>query len=77
MAIKIKKIDRESSQSLTRRFTRAVQQSGVLLQARRHRFFQRPKNKNSRKKAALRRQILKKEYEKLKKLGKLEIKKKR
>jgi len=77
MAIKIKKIERESSQSLTRRFARAVQQSGVLLQARGNRFFQRPKNKNARKKAALRREILKKEYQRLKKLGKLEIKKKR
>lgn len=77
MGIKIKKIERETSQSLSRRFTRAIQQSGVLLEARSNRFFHRPKSKTARKKAALRKQALRKEYARLKKLGKLENKRKK
>ena len=72
MGIKIKKIERESAQALIRRFAKTIQRSGILLQARKIRFHRRPKSKKARKKAALRREILKKEYEKLKKLGKLE-----
>lgn len=69
MSIEVKKSERENSQSLIRRFTRKVQQSGILLRARESRFYQRQKSKKMRKEAALRREKLKKEYEKLKKLG--------
>lgn len=69
MPVEVKKSERENSQSLIRRFTRKVQQSGILLRARKSRFYQRQKSKKMRKKAALRREKLKKEYEKLKKLG--------
>jgi ribosomal protein S21 len=72
MALEAKKQERETTQGLIRRFTKRVQRSGILLRARKSRFRQRPKSRQMRKKAALRREKLRKEYEKLKKLGKLE-----
>jgi len=72
MAIEVKKQERENTQSLIRRFTRRVQQSGVLMRARKNRFRQNPKSRNANKAAALRREELRKEYFKLRKMGKLE-----
>lgn len=69
MRIEVKKQERENSQGLIRRFTKKVKQSGVLVRAKRSRFYQRPKSKDMQKKAALRRETLKAEYERLKKLG--------
>jgi len=69
MALEVKKQDRENSQSLIRRFTKKVQKSGVLLRARKSRFHRRSKSKGMRKKTALRKEKLRAEYEKLKKLG--------
>ena len=71
MVLEIKKQERETSQSLVRRFGKRIQQSGILLRARRSRFRKRPKSHQAKKKAALRREELKEEYKKLKKLGKL------
>ncbi|MBI2041636.1 MAG: 30S ribosomal protein S21 [Candidatus Nealsonbacteria bacterium] len=75
--LEVKKQPTESSQSLVRRFTRGMQQSGVLFGARKRQFNQRTKSKLARKKAAIRREETKKEYEKLRKLGKLPEKEKR
>jgi len=72
MSLEVKKQNRETSQSLIRRFTKGVQQSGILLRAKSLRFKKREKSKDVRRKAALRRQEKKKEYERMKKLGKLE-----
>ena len=72
MALEIKKQERETSQSLIRRFQKRVQQSGFLLRVRKARFKQRKKSEQMKKRAALRREELKKEYEKLSKLGKTE-----
>jgi len=72
MALEVKKKERESSQSLVRRFTRRIQQSGILLRARKTRFRERKKSKDMKREAAIRREEMKKEYEKLKKLGKVE-----
>ncbi len=71
MALEVKKQERETAQSLVRRFGKRVQQSGILLRARKTRFNARPKSRQAKKKAALRREELRKEYKKLKKLGKL------
>jgi len=71
MVIEVKKQQRETTQSLIRRFTKKVQQSGILLRARESRFHQRSKSHQMKQRAALRREKLKREYEKLKKLGKL------
>jgi ribosomal protein S21 len=70
MSIEVKKEGRENSQALIRRFTKKVKKSGVLVRARKSRFYQPPlKSKEMKKKAALRREKLKKEYQKLVKLG--------
>ena len=71
MALEVKKKERETSQSLIRRFSRGVQQSGILLRARSARFKKREKSEQMKKRAALRREEKKREYEKLKKLGKI------
>jgi 23S rRNA U2552 (ribose-2'-O)-methylase RlmE/FtsJ len=69
MAIEAKKQERETSQSLIRRFTKRVQKSGVLRQARENRYHKRSKSQQMKKRAALRREQLRKEYQRLKKLG--------
>jgi len=70
MPLEVKKQGRETSQSLVRRFTKRVKQSGILLQARKSRFWERPKSRQLKKKSALRKEQLRKEYEKLEKMGK-------
>lgn len=70
MSIKVQKKERETTQSLLRRFTKSVRQSGLLLRTRRNRFFQRHKSDDLKKKTALKREELKKLYEEKKKLGK-------
>lgn len=71
MVVEIKKQPRETPQSLARRFTKSIQRSGVLLQARKGIFRVRSKSRQAKKKAALRREELRREYEKLRKLGKI------
>jgi len=72
LAIEVRKKDKESTGSLLRRFSRRVQQSGVLLRARRVRFFEKPKTKRQTKASALRRQELRKQRAHLFKLGLIE-----
>jgi len=72
MAIEVRKRERESVQSLLRRFSRRVQQSGILIRTRRGRFYIPPLTKRQKRLSALRRFEIKKEREKLYKLGKLE-----
>lgn len=72
MPITVRKKERESVQSLLRRFSRRIQQSGVLIRARRGRFYVPPITKRQKKLSALRHQKIQKEREKLYKLGKLE-----
>lgn len=71
MALKIHRRGKESPHSLVRRFTRSIRESGILVRKRKIRFKKRRKSEESKKRAALRREELKKEYERLKKLGKL------
>ena len=70
MALEVKKQERETTQALIRRFTKKVKQSGILLRARKGRFHKRSKSRQMKKRAALRREKLRKEYQKLEKLGK-------
>lgn len=72
MPIEVRKKERESAQSLLRRFSKRVLQSGVLVRARRGRFYVPPKTKRQKKIGALRREQIQKERERLYKLGKLE-----
>lgn len=71
MALEVKKQNKETTQNLIRRFSRRIQQSGILHQARKIRFRERKKSEQMKKKAALKREELKKEYERLKKLGEI------
>ena len=72
MPVTVRKKEKESVQSLLRRFSRRIQQSGVLVRARRGRFYVPPVTKRQKKLSALRRQQIQKERELLYKLGKLE-----
>ncbi|KKS44647.1 hypothetical protein A2567_02945 [Candidatus Azambacteria bacterium RIFOXYD1_FULL_42_11] len=76
MPVEVKKRERETTQSLLRRFSKRVQQSGVLIRARRGRFYVPELTKRQKKLGALRRQKMQKEREKLYKLGKLPPEKK-
>jgi ribosomal protein S21 len=71
MAIGVKRKEHESSTSLLRRFTRRVQQSGVLVNARKNRFYDKGKTKRQQKQSALRREELRKLREKLSKTGQI------
>ena len=70
MPVEVKKGERENSQNLIRRFTKKVQQSGILVRKRASLFHKRKKSREMQKRTAIRREDLKLEYEKLKKLGK-------
>ncbi len=70
--IEVKKRENESSESLVRRFTKRVQQSGVLIRAKKRRFFETPKNKRAVREGALRRAIIQDQRELLRRQGKLE-----
>lgn len=61
----------ESFESMLRRFKKKIQQSGILLQSRKIRYFERPKSKNKRRTDALRRLEIAEEREYLKKIGRL------
>ena len=69
MSLEVTKREGETSQSLIRRFTQKIQKSGVLCWARKRRFFIRPKSQQMKKRAALRRIEITKEYEAARKLG--------
>jgi small subunit ribosomal protein S21 len=65
--VEVKRKDNESFDSLLRRFNRKIQQSGVLIRARRIRFFESPKSRNLQKVAARRRSQIRDEKEEQKK----------
>jgi ribosomal protein S21 len=70
--VEVRKKDNENSISFIRRFTKRVQMSGVLLDARKRRYRQKQKNKRLIRLGALRREKINKERELLEKLGKTE-----
>ena len=72
MVVEVKKKDGESVESMLRRFTRKVQQSGVLIRAKRGKFYEREKSEHEQKEAAIRRTELRSKREYLRKIGKLE-----
>lgn len=69
--IDVKRKRGESFEAMLRRFSRRVQLSGRMKEAKRIRFHSSGKNKTELKKSALRRLVLQREYEQLKKMGKL------
>lgn len=67
----IKRRKGESFESLLRRFTRRVQQSGKILQSRKIRYHKAEPNKNAMRESALRREKIREKREYLIKVGKL------
>ena len=70
--VEVTRQDNEGVDSLVRRFSRRVQQSGVLLQARKIRYYQRKKNRRKVREDAQRRTELQTERERLIKLGEID-----
>ena len=70
--VEVRKKDNENPISFIRRFTKRVQMSGVLLDARKRRHRQKQKNKRLVRLGALRREKINKDKKMLEKLGKLE-----
>jgi ribosomal protein S21 len=71
MALEIRKKQKENIQGMVRRFQKAVQQAGILLEVRKKQFVKRQKSENMKKKSALRRVETKKKYEILRKFKKI------
>ena len=69
--LEVQKKENESVPNLLRRFTRKVQQSGLLARKRSLQFKQRPKSDFKKKRDALRRIQTRRRIEKLRKLGKI------
>lgn len=69
MSVKVKKRKGENFNSLLYRFNRKIKRSGILREARKRLYFQKPDNKNKRKVSALYREEKNKEIEKLKRYG--------
>jgi ribosomal protein S21 len=70
--IQVKRKDRETAEGLIRRFSRRVQQSGVLRRVRKLRFRQGEKSKDERRNEALYKVKIRKEIDRLKKMGKFD-----
>ena len=69
--VEVRKREKETTGSLMRRFSRKVQQSRILLEARSQTFHTRAKSQLKKKKDALRKIARRKEFDKLRKLGKV------
>ncbi len=70
--VEVKKKNGESTESLLRRFTKRVQSSGVLLHAKKGRFYSSKKSKREEREDAARRQLIQEKKEYLRRIGKLE-----
>lgn len=69
--VEVKRKKGESFEALLRRFSKRIQQSGRILQAKKIRFHESEKSKSALRDAALRRQYLSERREYLMKTGKL------
>ena len=69
--VEVKRRERETTGAMLRRFTRRVQQSGSLLNARKLRFYKGKPTKRVTRERALRRKQMTQERSMLEKLGKL------
>jgi hypothetical protein len=72
MPVKVTRREKETVSSLIRRFHKAVQKSGILIRARERMYRDRNLSEEKKKRKALRREELRKYYEKLDKSGLLE-----
>ncbi len=69
--VEVKRKENESFDSLLRRFNRKIQQSGVLVRARKTRFFEPEKSRNLQRSIAIRRSELREIREEQKRTGKV------
>lgn len=69
--IEVKKNPNENNGSVLRRFSRRIQESGIIRKVKSNRYNERKESKLKVKKSALRRIVRRAEIEKLKKLGKI------
>lgn len=69
--IEIKKNPNENNASVLRRFSRKMQESGIIQKVKGSRYNERQESKLKTKKSTLKRLIRRKEIEKLRKLGKV------
>ena len=69
--VEVRRREHETVGSMLRRFTRRVQQSGILIRARKLKFYEAKPKKRVVRERALRRIKMTKERERLEKLGKL------
>lgn len=72
MAVEVTKKPGENNRALLRRFSRRVQQSGVLLRARKNKFHERSPSEKQKKERALKRMETREKMDKLRKMGLLE-----
>ncbi|MEP7162759.1 MAG: 30S ribosomal protein S21 [Candidatus Moraniibacteriota bacterium] len=70
--IQVKRKEKETAESLIRRFSRRVQQSGVLKRVRKLRFREEEQSRPKRREEALYKVKIRKEITRLKKLGKFD-----
>jgi ribosomal protein S21 len=71
MPIRVSRKEQENTFSLIKRFSTKVNQYKILKEAKEKMFKEREKSRDRKKIEALRRLELKKQYERLKKLGKI------
>ena len=69
--IEVKKNNNENNASVLRRFSRRIQESGIIHKVKNSRYNERKESKLKVKKSALKRMGRRKEIEKLSKLGKI------
>lgn len=69
MAVEVTKKPGENNRALLRRFSRRVQQSGVLINARKNKFHEKEPSEKEKKQRALKRIETRKKMDKLRKLG--------
>ncbi len=69
--IEVKKNQNENNASVLRRFSRKVQESGIVYAIKGRRYNERPKSKLSQKAMAVRKIGRRKEMDRLRKLGKI------
>ena len=70
--IEVKRKEKETSENLIRRFSHRIQQSGVLVRARKVRFREEKKSKREVRQGAMYRAKVKKIVNRLKKMGKFD-----
>lgn len=70
--VQVERNGNESSSNVIRRFTKRVQNSGIIQRMRGSRYFSRVKSRNVRKEARLKKLDRKAEYERQVKLGKIQ-----